>query len=272
MTGPRIALTDPCSPAFDWVLDLAQDDLGSCALDLRLEGGAVERVADVVAGVHARASRPLDLRFHFPLAGYDFSARDAEEARRGFLGAISAVDGIAEVGGRFLTVHLPIGFDESHCRLPGARHHLTELTAYAAEKNVTVCLENLRWGVTSEPDAFMGLVEAAGCAVTLDVGHANSSDVAARGFSSVAFAELVAPLVRNAHVYEREEPHHHCPENLDRIGGTLEALLNSACDWWVIELFDRSEVASTRKLLQGFLLEQGRPAPLCATAEEGIRR
>lgn len=269
--GPRIALTDPCNPSFHWVPQLAQDSLGSCALDIRLEGDAVERVADVVAGVRTSAVRPLELRYHFPLSGYDFSANDPEEARRGFLGAISAIDGLAEAGGRFLTVHLPIGWDELACRLPVARHNLTELTAYAAQREVTVCLENLRWGVTSDPDVFMGLVDAAGCAVTLDVGHANSSDVAKRGFSSVDYAKLVAPHVRNAHVYDREEPHHHCPENLDRIGETLEALLGSECDWWVIELFDREEVEFTRELLQGFLREQGRPTPLCAADDEGAR-
>jgi len=270
--GPRIALTDPCTPAFDWVLGMAQDDAGSCALDIRLEGAAVKHVPDVVAAVRERATRPLELRYHFPLGGFDFSAKDAEEARLGFIGAARAIDGLAEMGGRFLTVHLPIGWDEVASRLAGARHRLTEITAYAAEQNVTVCLENLRWGVTSDPDTFMRLVDAAKCAVTLDVGHANSSDVAHRGFSSVDFARLVSPIVRNAHVYDREDPHHHCPEDLDRIGETLEALLDSACDWWVIELFDQAEVRFTRDLLRGFLAEKGRPSPSCDAADEGSAR
>lgn len=272
MMGPRIALTDPCNASFLWVPELAQDSLGSCALDIRLEGDAVKHVPDVVAAVRSKATRPLELRYHFPLGGYDFSAKDAEEARLGFVGAARAIDGLAEMGGRFLTVHLPIGWDEVASRLSGARHRLTELTAYAAEQGVTVCLENLRGGVTSDPDVFMGLVDAAGCAVTLDIGHANSSDVAKRGFGSVDFAQMVAPHVRNAHVYDREDPHHHCPENLDRIGETLEALLKTGCDWWVIELFDREEVAFTRDLLQGFLREHGRPTTLCPVEDEGALR
>ena len=253
--SPRLAITAACTPQFDWALELACDQDGSGAIDVRLEDAAVGSAPLLARELRDRAGRPLEMRFHFPVGTYDFAAHDTDEGLRGFLGVVDAIDGVAACGGEFMTIHLALPFEDMSRRLPLARRRLRDLVAHASGRGVNLCLENLRWGVTSDPDIFLDLVEASGCGVTFDVGHANSSDTAQRGFGSEEFARLVSRHVRNAHVYDREDPHHIAPEDLSRIEPTLHALLESACDWWVIELFDRAEVAHTRSLLRAFLGE-----------------
>jgi hypothetical protein len=90
------------------------------------------------------------------------------------------------------------------------------------------------------------------------VGHAVSSETAHAGITTGAeYARLLAPRIVGAHVYDREDPHHIAPTNLDRIGDTLRVLLGeTTCRWWVIELFSDAEIRSTRELLLSMLAER----------------
>ena len=141
---------------------------------------------------------------------------------------------------------------------------------------MTICLENLRWGLTSEPAHFIELVEAADTAVTLDVGHAVSSETAHAGATTGAeFARMLAPRIVGAHVYDREDPHHIAPTDLERIGDTLSVLLDeTACRWWVIELFSADEIRPTRELLLEFLRTRRRDSSPTAGDElpKGLER
>lgn len=251
----------PCTPEFSWVLDLAHDRCGPAALDIRIDGlggqsdQLISRIVDPVL------SRPTEMRFHFPLGGIDLGTPDEANDASGLAGAKEVIDALPDQGERLLTVHLPICSDVPPMQLASAYKRLRDVVQYGRERGVTVCLENLRWGVTSDPAVFIDLIEYSGAGVTFDIGHANSSEVARAGFSSERFAELVSAYVRNAHVYDREDPYHHAPTNLTRIGPTLEILLQTGCDWWVIELFDREEVVATRSLLMEFLSERRVPLP-----------
>lgn len=255
---PTIALTTPCSPAFSWVLDLAHDQTGPPALDVRLEDISGGRVHSLIERASFGCAVPAQLRFHFPLGGIESAQCHPSDLSCGLSGALEAIDALPGTGNRILTVHLPLPSDCSATDFADARSRLAEVVAHGRAANVSVCLENLRWGVTSDPDRFIDLVESSDAAVTFDIGHANSSDVASAGFSAERFARLVSDRVRNAHIYDREDPHHVAPHDLDRIGPVLDILLESQCDWWVIELFDRDEVIATREMLGGFLADRYR--------------
>ena len=254
-------MTTPCAPEFSWVLDLAHDQYGGAALDIRIDGlgGQSEQLISRI--VDPTLSRPTELRFHFPLGGIGLGTPDEANDAGGLAGAKEVIDALPGQGERLLTVHLPLCSDVTPRQLASARDRLRDVVQYGCERGVTVCLENLRWGVTSDPAAFIDLIEYSGAGVTFDIGHANSSEFAQAGFSSERFAELVSAHVRNAHVYDREDPYHRAPTDLARIGPTLEILLQTGCDWWVIELFDREEVVATRSLLMEFLSERGMPLP-----------
>jgi sugar phosphate isomerase/epimerase len=94
---------------------------------------------------------------------------------------------------------------------------------------VTVAVENLRWGPTSDPEAFLDLVDGSGARVTFDVGHAASSDAAARGYTAAHFARDLGGRIVGAHVYGRENERHHPPASLEEISDVLEALLETGC-------------------------------------------
>jgi hypothetical protein len=65
---------------------------------------------------------------------------------------------------------------------------------------------------------------------------------------------MVAPYVRNAHVYEREEGSHIAPLDLVALTAPLDVLLDEThCDWWVVELHNVEDARRTRAMLAEFL-------------------
>ncbi|MDI6822193.1 MAG: sugar phosphate isomerase/epimerase [Actinomycetota bacterium] len=197
----------------------------------------------------------LEVRYHCAFADGELGHVNPSIAQASLVLFKDIIDSVQRFGARYITVH--IGLDrESENKLSWERavENLSELVGYGNERGVTVCLENLKTGWTSDPQLFLRLVELSGAKVTFDIGHANSSVHANDGgVTAVEFLESVAKHVVNAHIYEAEEPHHIAPRDLSVIGPVLERLLKTGCDWWVIELDDKEEVEHTKTLLQSFL-------------------
>ena len=92
---------------------------------------------------------------------------------------------------------------------------------------MTICLENLKQGWTSEPEILAELAEYSGAAITFDVGHARGSAPLREG--RVTLEEYIRPFanrIKNMHVYELEnlEGRHVEPTDLDGIGPNLPFL------------------------------------------------
>jgi sugar phosphate isomerase/epimerase len=212
------------------------------------------------------AEGDIEIRYHFPLGHVELAAMDPDLGDEALKQFKAAVDVLTHAGGRYLTVHAALHTGAQEFPVYSqAKARLRALVEYGLSQGVTVCLENLRWGLTSQPRHFMDLVAGSGAAVTFDVGHAVSSDIATTGETSGAdFARMMAPRIVGAHVYDREDPHHIAPTDLVSIGPTLKVLLaETLCEWWVIELFSAEEVRSTRQLLLDFLRQQS-PEPVPA--------
>jgi len=153
---------------------------------------------------------------------------------------------ISRLGGRFFTVHIGIGQPASDLLCwKTAIKNLSRLVEFGGKYAVTVCLENLLTGWTSQPDRFKELIGRSGAGVTFDIGHATCSN----------FIDSIKDRVFNAHIYHSEEPGlgHVPPRTLDDIMSRLELLMDTKCDWWVIELTNASETLHTKSLLQDFL-------------------
>ncbi len=214
----------------------------------------IESSVASAARLGALATSHLPVRYHFPLHGLELSVPDRHVADEALVAMKQAVAAIAAAGGDYLTVHAALPSHARHTEIFAATAaRLTDLVAEGRDHGVTVALENLKWGLTSEPDTFLGLVCTTGAAVTIDVGHAVSSDMCARGYSAERFIADCGPLVGSAHVYGHETDRHHPPTDLDRIGGALHALCDAGCPWWTIELTDADDVRATRRLLSAFL-------------------
>ena len=263
---PRLALCAHATPTLAETISLAREVPGPVCIEYSFDTGDLRRALSDSDSLHDLAGSDFELRYHFPLGRFELANLDDDAAEVAFGQFVSATDIVARCGGRYMTVHAALhsGAHE-YPVFECTQDRLRRLVDHGRERGVEICLENLRWGLTSEPEHFIALAEAADSAVTLDVGHAVSSDVATSGgVSGAEFARMLAPRIVAAHVYDREDPHHIAPTDLDRIGDTLRVLLDeSACRWWVIELFDADEVRSTRALLRGMLdawaLESGVP-------------
>jgi sugar phosphate isomerase/epimerase len=233
-------------------------EAGRFAAEHGFAGVELSIAPDAAAVVAARSAllsaggTPPATRYHLPFRGCDVcdpsgvAARDAVERTAGVIRALSPGD--------VLSMHAPLRDRHEASDAPClASEHLSELVAIGARYGVTVAVENLRWGPTSDPDAFIDLVDRSGARVTFDVGHAASSDAAARGYTAARFAQDLGERIVGAHVYGRENERHHPPASLDEISDVLESLLEAGCDWWTIELTSVDEVLATRAMLVEFL-------------------
>jgi sugar phosphate isomerase/epimerase len=257
---PRLAICAHATPTLTEAVSLAGELPGALCIEYSFDPSNLTEALRDSAAIRRMTRRDVELRYHFPLGRFELANLDEDSAAEALGEFLSAVDLVAKCGGRYLTVHAALhsGAHE-YPVLERTKERLAELVERGNEVGVTVCLENLRWGLTSEPEHFVELVEAADSAVTLDVGHAVSSDTAKSGaISGAEYARMLAPRIVGAHVYDREDPHHIAPTDLNRIGDTLSVLLDeTACRWWVIELFTADEIRSTRELLLSMLAPRG---------------
>ncbi len=227
----------------EWYLDL---------LRLPVAPSARTRLFDRIRG------DGLGARFHAPAADVELGHRDPEVAGASLRYLLMYLGFLAEVAPTILTVHvgsraIPMDLLVWERTL----EHLRQAAEAGGERGVTVCLENLKAGWTSDPHRLLAMAEAAGCAITFDLGHASASPFVREGGALEAFCAVVGPRVANVHVYEIETPDgRHLPlEEAARHGPTLDALLAAGHSTWVLELSTPEDLEQTRQALRAY--EQG---------------
>lgn len=198
----------------------------------------------------------LEIRYHCPCSYSEIGHHIPKIADHSLTLLKESVDRISFLGGRYLTIHIGLAASPQEISWSTALRNLTSLVEYAQRRNIIICLENLRFGITNHPEPFSQLIKKSGAKVTFDIGHANSSPRARKEkISPVQFLKTVSSQAVNAHIYETEDDQsrHIAPENLSVIGPVLRELLEANCNWWVIELEDEQEAQRTKALLQSFL-------------------
>jgi len=154
------------------------------------------------------------------------------------------------MGEPFVTIHLGLNplieLDPDR-----AEANLCRLVDHAATKGISICLENLRAGLASEPENILAWAEASGCSITLDVGHALSSEVVAQGaYSMQDIVDMFSPRLAEVHIYGKEDERGHHPiTDMEAMALVLEQLLNTGCNWWTIELKDTFQALETKQQL-----------------------
>ncbi len=193
------------------------------------------------------------IRHHGYFPGFEFgdSRPDrAEEALNLHLRALETIQGIGEP---FVTFHVGL-IPDIPVNPTTAVRNLATLVDYGKKLGITVSLENLRFGPTSNPETVLEWTGKTGAMITMDVGHAVSCDRVNGGELTVCeIVNLFRKQLGEVHFYESETDRHHAPNNMDILGPVVDALLTSDCRWWTIELDTRSDVLQTQQLLADHL-------------------
>lgn len=211
-----------------------------------------------------RSAGPL-VSLHAPYTDLEIGHRDAEYAAAALRVLREYVDATAELGAHHLNLHVG-----SHGLAPEERswdtllRNLGALLDHGARRGVLVTVENLRLGLTSDPETFAALLRATGAPVCFDLGHAHGSDWVQTGRGTVVDVLRAVPTrIAAAHVYFTETGDtHHAPRDVSDIAAALDALVATGCDWWVVELHTRDALEQTRRILDLHLA--GRPPAAAA--------
>lgn len=247
---PKIAvctqMMDSIERAFDYALAEGYPGIDFTIDSTDLSPSVIKRLEEVIATDH------FEIRYHCA-ANIEIAQVDRNQAAQSLSFLQSTLERLEPLRPKYFTVHVGLS-DGRDLSWETAVANLRELVEYGEKKHIEICVENLKTGWTSEPDTFKKLIELTGAKVTFDIGHANSSALVQEGkTTAVEFLARIKEYVVNAHIYEKEEPHHIAPKDLDLISPQLEMLLQSPCDWWVIELSGEEMVSQTKDLLQLFL-------------------
>jgi sugar phosphate isomerase/epimerase len=193
--------------------------------------------------------RGMAVRHHGFFPGKEIGHPRAETAEDAIQLHFNAMEALQGVGEQLMTVH--VGLDPT-CPLDSHRviENLTRLVEYGKKIGITVSLENLRQGPTANPSTLLEWARRSGAGITLDIGHAVSSECVRRKEVSVEkLIGLAAERLTEVHLYESETDRHWAPRTMDILGPIVDKLITTACRWWTIELEETRDVHRTLQLL-----------------------
>lgn len=260
---PAIALNSRIFGSTDKLIQYAREN-GYAAIDYSFPYGlrSFSELPEQRANVEKIRGSDIETRFHAPLRVAEIASADKRKAADSLKLLKHCLDVCADFDGKTMTIHIGMNIEsDDELDFDTAVAGLSELGAHGNRCGAVVCLENLTKGLTNHPESLLELVEKSGVSATFDLGHANASPRVLDGqITSLEFLETVAPHVMNAHVYEIEKisersgmPYHVAPKDLNGIGPLLSKLLETDCDFWLVELANQKEAERVRRLLQSFL-------------------
>jgi len=199
----------------------------------------------------------LSVRFHTRYFRYEIGHADRHKAEVALDVHMRTLSAMAGLGGSVVTVHTGLDPDQS-VQFSRIVENLSRLVEYADNLGITVCLENLRQGHSSEPHNVVEWATASGAMITLDIGHTLGAECVRNGrFAPKDFVELFSTRLHEAHVYGKEDFRGHHPiTDMQPIESVIEKLLRTRCAWWTVELQEPAEAISTRGLLEAALRAQ----------------
>lgn len=235
---------------------------GFAGIDWSFDLNAIpETPGDATAWVRAVHSlKPLEVRFHCPFMKKDLGHEDPEKAEEAAALFRKIVGLVGKAGGRFLTIHIGLGRDTTEpLSWERTLDNLRRLVQFAAERRVSICLENLAWGWTSKPHLFEKMVRKSGAQVTFDIGHAVVAEtVTTSQYRVEDFVTPHADRVRIAHVYHAELDGigHTPPETIADIEDRLKLLERIGCRFWTIEIREAAPLLHTKQCIDQWLNER----------------
>jgi sugar phosphate isomerase/epimerase len=193
---------------------------------------------------------------HAPYTDLEIGHRDPHHAAAAVRILQDYIDATGELGAHHLNMHVgSYALAPEELSWEGLVRNVGTLLEYAARRGVRLTVENLRDGVTSNPETFTRLLEATGAPVTFDLGHAHGSAWVQNGRGSVVeFLRSIPTPILATHIYWTEHNDtHFVPEKLSDIAPALDALVAAVCDFWVLELHTQETLEQTRRIVDEYL-------------------
>ena len=195
----------------------------------------------------------LKIFYHSPF--WDQAIGSTKEAiRRNTFNTLEMyLDFLEDLDGSYLVIHA--GVSDTECPEENIVEDLQRLVDIAESKHITLCVENLRFGLSSDPHRLRQLAEESGSRIVFDLGHANScSWIEDEKRSSKDFLRIIENKVVGAHVYLKEEGGRHHPfREIDEVKETLDELINIVgVVWWTIELPSIEDVIMQKLILDSY--------------------
>jgi sugar phosphate isomerase/epimerase len=193
--------------------------------------------------------RGVEVRHHAFFPGLELADVCDEKSSRSLALHLQMFDIMAGLGEMVVTVHVGLNPQIELCSQK-AVDNLCRLVDAAGERGITVSLENLRRGLTSNPHIVLDWAKRSGSAITLDLGHVLSSDFTQNGGPDILeVIRMFKSRLVEVHFYEKETDRHYPPGDMTILGPVVDALLKTECNWWTIELVDPGEIELCRKLI-----------------------
>ena len=207
--------------------------------------------------------REVTVRHHAFFPGLELGDADSDLSDASYKRHIKMLQLLAGCGEQIVTVH--IGLDPSIRLCPQkAVGNLSNLVEEATKLGITLSLENLRRGPTSNPHLVLDWATRSGSAITLDIGHVLCSDHTRNGGPGIIeVIEMFSSRLAEVHFYENETDRHYPPADMTVLGPIVDALQTTSCDWWTIELGSVAEIETTCRLLREYLKMKNGPTGGC---------
>lgn len=231
---------------FDWIAS------NGFAMAYTPDAGKLHHTAKHVAPY---LKNGIPVRYHGYYPGFEIGDADRRRAEKALALHMRAVDAIRGMGEQVMTVHIGL-LPSTEIEYSHVVHNLRRLVEYARDRGGKICLENLRAGITSDPETVVELAAECGCCITLDIGHAISCERVINGeITVVQIIEMFRNAMEEVHFYEYETDVHYAPSDMSILGPVVDALLETDCRWWTIELTEYADILNTRRLVGDYLME-----------------
>jgi sugar phosphate isomerase/epimerase len=205
---------------------------------------------------------PIKVFYHSPFIDQALGSGNDTIRQNSFNTLKMYLDFLEELGGSHLIIHA--GVDETECPKENVVEDVRKLVDIAESKSITICVENLRFGLSSDPHRLSELAGECGSKIAFDLGHANSCSWTANEKRSASdFLEIIEDKVVAAHIYLKEEGgRHYAFREIGEVEKDLGRLIGiSSVVWWTIELPLLEEVIREKLMIDSYF-EKEIPARL----------
>lgn len=197
-----------------------------------------------------------EVRFHLPYGFWDIADMDELVWSNTHSYYLRLFSSIRHIGSNTAVLHIG---NTLNTNPQLAIKKLTDLALEAKMYNVSLCLENLTHGLSSDMSFLKECMEIENVYFCLDIGHA---EYMRRKFGNKIFDDIcqIKDKILHAHVYAYEDDNmNHIPFTETSLENNIwfPFLLDTKCDWYTMELDKIQDQIDQKKLIESFLANRG---------------